>query len=52
MNRKLKLLLLGFLNLALALTLSSCTNLFGSKNKITVTDMVGSRVSVKKIQVK
>lgn len=48
MNKKIKILLVIFLNMLVILTLSSCRDLFKDKNKITVTDMVGSKVNVKK----
>ena len=48
MNKKIKILLVIFLNILAITTLSSCRDLFKDKNKITVTDMVGTEVTVKK----
>ena len=48
MNKKIKILLVIFLNILTIMTLSSCGDLFKEKNKITVTDMVGTKVAIKK----
>lgn len=48
MNKKIKILLVIFLNILAIAALSSCGDLFKDKNKITVTDMVGTKVTVKK----
>lgn len=48
MNRKITFLFLGILNLVLAFTLGSCTNPFEEPGKVEVTDMLGTKVYVKK----
>lgn len=52
MNRKITFLFLSFLNLVLAFTLGSCTNQFYEPGKVEVTDMLGTKIYVKKIQVR
>ncbi len=52
MKRKITFLFLGFLNLVLIFTLGSCANPFKEQGKVEVTDMLGTKVFVKKIRVR